>query len=361
MNKKETIWKLEPHTKAKHIILDKYLKAWFPIMSAYNNRLLYIDGFAGPGVYKDGEDGSPVIAIDIAKNHIRNLKAEIVFIFIELDSERCENLERILSTKEYPDNYRIEVYCSTFENILSTILGFIKEESHLAPSFVFIDPFGYSQTPFFVVKRIMSHPKCEVLITFMYDCINRFILDPTKEECLNEHFGTDKWKEIEHIEDAIQRKQFIYKLYVSQLKEEVGINFVRSFEMINKNGHTEYFLIFGTNHVKGLEQMKNVMWRVDPTGEYRFSDRTDPNQPVLFEIEPNYHQLKRLVVQKFNNSEVRIEDIENFVVEETAFIVKHLRKPILKEMENSSPPKIKVTERKRRNTYPPGCKIMFMN
>jgi hypothetical protein len=57
----ETVWEMEPHTQAKHDILSGYLSAWLPIMSKYNERLVYVDGFAGPGVYTNGEPGSPII------------------------------------------------------------------------------------------------------------------------------------------------------------------------------------------------------------------------------------------------------------------------------------------------------------
>ena len=46
---KETLWELDPHTKAKHEILGRTLRAWFPILGNYNRRIVYIDGFSGPG------------------------------------------------------------------------------------------------------------------------------------------------------------------------------------------------------------------------------------------------------------------------------------------------------------------------
>jgi three-Cys-motif partner protein len=62
-----TIWSITPHTQAKHAILKRYLDAWFPILSRQaailnrkfgtvnGRRILYIDGFAGPGIYTGGE------------------------------------------------------------------------------------------------------------------------------------------------------------------------------------------------------------------------------------------------------------------------------------------------------------------
>lgn len=57
------IWELKPHTKAKHDILRRYLQAWFAIMGQTYPRIVYIDGFAGPGEYDRGEEGS-LIAIN---------------------------------------------------------------------------------------------------------------------------------------------------------------------------------------------------------------------------------------------------------------------------------------------------------
>ena len=58
---KETLWEMEPHTEVKHAILRKYLGAWFGIMGRTNPRIIYIDGFCGPGRYIGGEDGSPIL------------------------------------------------------------------------------------------------------------------------------------------------------------------------------------------------------------------------------------------------------------------------------------------------------------
>ena len=77
----ESLWDIEPHTLAKHEILKRYLEAWFPILLTYNQRIVYLDGFCGPGRYKGGEDGSPIIAIKQALKHFsRSQGREIKFL-----------------------------------------------------------------------------------------------------------------------------------------------------------------------------------------------------------------------------------------------------------------------------------------
>ena len=85
MEPKTTLWPLEPHTRGKHLVLKGYLDAWFPIMGSTNQRILFVDGFAGPGEYETGEIGSPLIALNSLKDHrARHLvTAEVFFVFIE--------------------------------------------------------------------------------------------------------------------------------------------------------------------------------------------------------------------------------------------------------------------------------------
>lgn len=79
MGQKSTTWELDSHSVGKHIVLKGYLDAWFPIMGSRRGRILFIDGYAGPGMYTGGEEGSPLIAIRAYKEHsaLNNIQAEV--------------------------------------------------------------------------------------------------------------------------------------------------------------------------------------------------------------------------------------------------------------------------------------------
>ena len=77
-------WTIQPHTLAKHEILRRYLGAWFPIIASGSSRVVYIDGFCGPGQYNGGEPGSPIIALREALHHSQRLSTkELIFLFID--------------------------------------------------------------------------------------------------------------------------------------------------------------------------------------------------------------------------------------------------------------------------------------
>jgi hypothetical protein len=133
--------------------------------------------------------------------------------------------------------------------------------------------------------------------------------------------------------------------------------------MINKLNKTDYFLFFGTNNITGLKKMKEAMWRVDKSGLFQFSDATyNPNQPVLFEIEPNYSQLKKILLKEFKGKLVSITELENFILTQTTFRETHYKKQILKPMENAQPPEIKVKcmGKRKKGTFPSKCIVGFL-
>src|SRR5687768_1930123 len=76
MPPRDVLWDLDPHTIAKHRILRRYVDAWLPIMASYPRRLVLIDGFAGPGRYRGGEDGSPVILLKAYLEHQQRVRLD---------------------------------------------------------------------------------------------------------------------------------------------------------------------------------------------------------------------------------------------------------------------------------------------
>jgi len=193
------IWNILPHTEAKHFILKKYLNAWLPIISRFHGRVIFIDGFAGPGEYIGGKEGSPIIVVKSIINHKFKMKSEFILLFIEKKLDRCNHLKKVISKITIPKDIKIksQVKCGEFEKVVGSLLTKIEgEKTNLAPTFLFIDPFGFSGLPIDLIKRFMENKKCEVFITFMYEEINRFLGNSVNEKSLTALFGTTDWKEI---------------------------------------------------------------------------------------------------------------------------------------------------------------------
>ncbi|MCY4550642.1 MAG: three-Cys-motif partner protein TcmP [Defluviicoccus sp.] len=352
-----TIWDLDPHTRAKHEILRRYLQAWTPILTQGGfPEILYVDGFAGPGRYSAGEDGSPIIALRAALGPASRSAATIRFLFIEEKEDRARILEEIVSEMDVPANIKVEVRGQeTFEAVFRPILmSYGAKGVRPPPIFAFIDPFGWTGAPFSMVQEIMGYRSCEVLINFMYEEINRFIGLPDQVRNFDTFFGTRDWRDGAALRDPRERRPFFHNLYLRQLREAARAKFVRSFEMRNERDRVDYYLFYASNNLLGLRKMKEAMWKVDESGEFTFSDATDPNQAVLFEPQPRHDVLRRQILERFADREVTVKEIETFVLAETAFRETHYKRDVLRRLELANPPTIEIIDPpagRRRGTY----------
>ncbi len=328
-------WELKPHTEAKHVILRKYLNAWLPKLTRWNGRVVIIDAFAGPGLYSNGEEGSPIIALRAFLEHsyMAMMNADVKYLFVEADEDRCDSLREVVERIETPKNVHVSIRNEECEVALGRALDYIDEqESRLAPTFAFIDPFGV-QVPLDMIRRLMAHPRCEVLITFMTGWLNRFLPTLEFEVHADRLYGCKDWRAALDMV-GLDREQYLRTLYQRQLVEVVRADYVRFFTMKNSRNMTSYDLFFATNHPAGIDAMKAAMWKVDQSGSFSFSDATDPNQLTLFSEEPNWDQLVSLLVSQFTGTVQRWRDVEE-AIRRSPFRI--LKKPLQAESKRANP------------------------
>ena len=364
-----TTWKIEQHTLAKHALLRRYLGAWFPILtiSGRNKRVIFLDGFAGPGRYADGAPGSPLIALDTLVNHshfARMSNTQFIFAFVEQDERRFESLNEQLDAfwKQQggiPQNVEVRPFNEPFEDVAQDIVS--AAHGRLAPTFAFVDPFGWSGVPMHTIRDLLAAHKCEVLFNFMHDSVNRFVSDtrPGIRRSFSDLFGTDEHTHHQASElRGDERKIFLRDLYMEQLCTVGNFTFVRSLEIADqRRNRTLYYLMFGTRHHRGLQVMKDAMWTLDPIGGTRFSGFAD-DQQTLFAPEPDLGRLRQALLVRFAGKTASIEAIERFVIEETDYKTFH-HKRVLRELEEQGRIDCE-TERRRQGTYPPSTVLRFM-
>jgi three-Cys-motif partner protein len=359
----ETVWEMEAHTQAKHDILSGYLSAWLPIMSKYNERLAYVDGFAGPGVYTNGEPGSPIIAIQSFLDHAQRARitAELVYVFIEEDHDRVEKLKKeIEKLGTLPKQIKWHVIEGAFEDTFSDVLDDVeKSGAALAPTFAFIDPFGYAQAPMSLSGRFLQFDRCEVLVYVPLRFLNRFLSMSSQEKALDSLFGTSEWKKARDMSGQA-RTRFLHDLFYKQLKSECGLTYVRSFEIVSSaNPNAGYTLFFGTKHKLGLERMKQSMWSIDPVKGQRYKDTTESGMQPLFAEDVDTTPLRDALIGHFGTKTFSIEEALDYTLTDTPFIPSHVKKRTLKPLERDDKLKV-LSKRKSRLTYPDGTRMRFI-
>ena len=127
-------------SRVKDALLGSYLPVYFSKVMHTGRPIVFIDGFAGAGRFKDGEDGSPRIALAERKKAIeRNINrlGRIDMYFIE--PVYAEDLEENISDYKLSDKCgTVRVIRGTYEQSVPEILSGIGN----ANVFLYVDPFG---------------------------------------------------------------------------------------------------------------------------------------------------------------------------------------------------------------------------
>lgn len=379
MSGREVSWKIDPHTETKHKILSNYLKRWFPILGSKFQKVLYVDGYAGPGEYckespggRETVNGSPIIALKTARDHLLKRKfqcSELVFHFIEKEEQRLRYLkQKISEIGDLPSNFKVKLYPYTFESVLEKVLSEIEAQGkRLAPSFVFIDPFGPIDVPSsHLLERLAQQPQSEILINLDYLDISRWFLpNPQKHGYLDKIYGSGIWRQALEISDPRCKEEFLKRRYQEMLQGVGWRGVVQPFRMVNRHNQTQYYLFFGTSHPRGMLAMKEAMRSASPGGDFQYSDLTDPQQLRLFGKEEfDKQRSQELAHQIYHSHQGQIVHYETLLQNDVAWhpvcIETHLTKA-LRSLENDSPPKIvevKRSDDKSKGSFK-GCNIAF--
>ena len=339
------------------------MEAWLPIMTSRNERVLFIDAFAGPGKYSDGEPGSPVVALNALIEHRAKaqIRSHISYYFIEKREDRSRHLEEVLGNLrgKLPPNCSYRVINSTFYRTLTNILDSAdRQNARLPPVFVMIDPFGVSGTPMRVIGRIMKNSRSEVYVSFMSRDINRFSGHDYNEKHLDGLFGCPYWRQGIDMPDGKERIDFFYGLYERQLKANGARQVVR-FDLY-EGQQLVYAIFFGTKSLDGSDKMKQAIWKVDPFGTFNFRG-SQLGQYTLGPSFANFDLLKEELLLKFGTQQWhKIEDVEDFVKSDaTNFHSLHLKRMTLAPMEKDGKIDVERPPDRRRGSFASGTRIRF--
>lgn len=363
----ETVWPLDEHTRGKHLILKHYLDAWLPILGTTQGRILFIDGFAGPGEYAGREPGSPVIALDafLAHASARRMR-EVRFLFIEKQADRAEHLRQLLAARQLPPNCAVAVECAECEPTLIDLFNGIDADGRqLAPTLLMLDPFGVSGISMTLIRRLLAYPKTEVLISVMWESIRRFHETPEFERNLDELFATAAWRETTALPGE-EARQATYELYERQLRDAGATN-VLHFDLY-RAGVLVYSLFFATKHDLGCYKMKEAIWKAAPDGRFVFRGERG-GQLALDMSSPDYERLRKDLLQKLGDGHwTTIEQVERFMQSDRTLFCRCKREG-LKELERrghiivARPTGAKKgffpagTRIRERQTYRPTCSV----
>jgi three-Cys-motif partner protein len=331
---RQVIWKCKPHTVAKHKLLKRYLEAWYPILAKaqWCRSITYAEGFAGAGIYEDGEPGSPVIAADVFLRRRELLDSKpLNMVLVEENGRRIQRLKEEMAPAltrygEPPAQLHMsyeEGSCG--DKLLPALHG---AGAMGAPVFAFLDSWGGPDVPFGLVRSIARQPAGEVLVTFGTNFLTRFGEKDQHQQAGDDAFGGTGWQQVHQL-PAHQKKAFLVSAYRQSLLT-AGFRYVIPFEMIDDTG-SDLYLIYGTRNRKGLEKMKEAMWHVDPVQGVHYRDPRDPNQ-ITLELDfavPHLEPLQEALMRELAQGDRTLDSLREYALLETVYRPPHARTAVL--------------------------------
>lgn len=250
-------------TKAKHFILKRYLQALAFKVLRFSD-ITYVDGFSGPWETKtqDFVDSSFMIAINVLRDAQQKIQTQtgrrpkIRCFFSENNRQAYAKLASAIAPFHLPEkDFEIKTYCGEFESATSEIQTFIGQSFPL----IFIDPTGWTGYSLSKIGPLFSRPKCEVLINFMYDFVNRAasMSDAKTIASLDPILGGPGWEA--RLDPTLPRGRAVEKLFRDNLALVGSFDFVVSTKIDRPTADRPHFFIaYGTKSRSGLEVFRET-------------------------------------------------------------------------------------------------------
>jgi len=184
------------------------------------------------------------------------VRRRIRCFFSENDPEAFAQLHEAVAQFDRPEEgFEIKTYRGKFEDAVDEIQSFVGTSFPL----IFIDPTGWKGYPFDKIKSLFARAKCEVLINFMYDFINRFAYSDDTEiiDSMTPILGGPDWPD--RLDPNLPRGLAVEKLFRETLRSAGNFNFVISTRIDKATAERPYFFIaYGTKSPDGLKTFRQI-------------------------------------------------------------------------------------------------------
>lgn len=350
-------------SEIKSEILNEYFKAWAAIIlkgQRYKRieKILYVDLFAGPGLYDNGSPSTPIKilqSIYASKGTFVDYDKHVQTFFNDKDTNLINDLKHNISSLDFYEKLK---YKPIILND-SASLDMLKEAFETnTPALTFIDPLGYGFTQKMLMFAIKNWGS-DLFMLFNFNRIRAAIKNKKVEQNMTEIFG-----------DYLPKIQAFYNKELSPYKRELFI--VETFQSIFEDkgfmtlkfkvnfpdrAQTSHYLFFISKVKLAITRAKEIM--------SKYSDYQEDGIPhfganlnILPVLDPdlNIHSINKLATSIYQiKSEIEgrtIQDIYLAHNHKTNYIKSNYKEAIGKLMKNNQ---VKLIDKKgnetRRITY----------
>jgi hypothetical protein len=175
---------------------------------------------------------------------------------VENNRKAYEQLSSAVAKFDKPQgDFVVRTHCADFEDTIAAIQQSIGRSFPL----IFIDPTGWTGYAFDKIQPLFNRAKCEVVINFMYDFVNRAasMSDPKTIASLDPILGGPGWER--RLDPDLPRGLGVEKLFRDTLRNAGGFDYVVSTKIDRSTSDRPHFFIaYGTKSKDGLKAFREI-------------------------------------------------------------------------------------------------------
>jgi three-Cys-motif partner protein len=252
----------------KHYLLDNYLSQWAYKIGSKWDRLVFVDGFAGPWEAHDESfaDSSFGIAVRVLNKVVDDLgkvlKRQVggLCVFVEKRPEAFRSLDAFAKA-HCTELVVVKALEGRFIENIPAINKLVTDVGGNSFKFVFLDQKGWAATPIAKLKPFVRTRRCEVLFNLMTSFLTRFIERDDLAQSYHDLFGrTGVVERIRSLPRGTgQREDAAVEEYCKSLRDICGFPHVSQAVIMDPTKEKiRYHLIFATNSLHGIEVFKRA-------------------------------------------------------------------------------------------------------
>jgi len=355
---------------AKATIVSKYFWAWAKVIIGtqkrypnYAQKIAYIDLFAGPGRYKDGQVSTPLRVLEQAIGN-PDIKERLVAIFNDKDESFTRTLDNEI--KSFPTISQLKYKPAIYNEEVGDRIVKMFEKMNLIPTLFFVDPWGYKGLSLRLINSVLKDWGCDCIFFFNYNRINLGLTNPKVKEHMDALFGeahADKLRiKLNGMSPHDRELTIIEEL--GESLQEMGGKYVLPFRFKDERGtRTSHHLIFVSKNVLGYKIMKDIMAKESseslhgvPGFEYNPASR---QYPLLFELSRPLDDLGDMLLSKYAGHQLAMKEIYEGHNIGTPYVSKNY-KDIFKKLELEGKIRcVPPVSKRRKNTFADKTLVIF--
>jgi len=346
MNTDDFFKRQTPSSRIKANIVAEYFPKYCKIINKNKqDKIAYVDLYAGPGKYEDGNPSTPLL-IGKACASDRELKNLVHLMFN--DNEHIEKLK--LNFIEHFPAGTFKYDPRFADKTVGTDEGITKYltqkwgKPNKTPTLLFVDPFGYKSINTTALANFMNGWGNEIFLFLNIKRIQAALDNEKFDELMESLFPTTV---------ATLRLDRKYKASVHERLTLIVDNLFSEFKKVTTdelyhcrfkfkeedNVGTSHYIIHFTKHARGFDLIKQIYHEFDnigasleKDGNYTFdAKRMDDNQSMAIDFgDANVEALSLMLRKTYSGREVNAKDIFEEHHVKTQFAGQHYLKTLRK-------------------------------